>query len=81
MWLELKTDEGVVEPLQAYKASCVKQTGGITLIATPSNWKAVRGFLTLLDKGIYDKNVLRAIEQYEPSDGNAETDESPDENA
>lgn len=63
VWLELKDDGEEPQPLQTYKASCVKQTGGIALIATPSNWDQVAGFLTLLDRGIYDKNVLRSIEQ------------------
>ena len=64
VWLELKTDEGAPDPLQVYKASCVTQTGGISLIAKPDNWELVKNFLSLLDKGVYDKNVLRAIKQY-----------------
>jgi len=75
VWLELKTDVGKPDPLQVYKASCVVQTGGIALIASPKNWAQVKNFLTLLDRGIYDKNVLRAIKQYEPSNGHAKTDE------
>lgn len=64
VWLELKTDEGKQDSLQVYKASCVKQTGGIVLVARPGNWHLIKNFLNLLDRGIYDKNELRAIEQY-----------------
>lgn len=63
VWLELKTDEGSPDPLQVYKASCVTQTGGISIVANPRNWGLVMDFLTLLDRGIYDKNVLREIKQ------------------
>ncbi len=49
VWLELKTDEGESDPLQVYKASCVTQTGGISIVAAPFNWKLVRDFLLLLD--------------------------------
>lgn len=63
VWLELKKDGEELRRLQEYKASWVKQTGGIALVARPDNWDMVRAFLKLLDGGIYDKTFLRSIEQ------------------
>lgn len=63
VWLELKADDGVQDALQAFKASQVKQAGGIALIARPYNWKAVKAFLELLNGGVYDKTILQGIEQ------------------
>jgi hypothetical protein len=60
--MELKTDEGELKPLQIYKASSVRAKGkGIAFAARPGNWQQVMVFLTNLDKGIYDHNLLRAI--------------------
>lgn len=61
VWMELKTSEGVPDPLQAWKASQVKHQGrGIALTVSPDNWEAVKNFLTLLSEGllIYDSNDL-----------------------
>lgn len=61
VWLELKKDGEEPDPLQAYKASEVRRTGGIAIVARPDNWEEVKRFLQLLDKGIYDKSLLRSI--------------------
>lgn len=61
IWLEIKTDEGDEDPLQEYKRSECHRCKGIVIVARPHNWEEVKDFLTLLDRGIYDKNVLRAI--------------------
>lgn len=79
VWLELKTDIGEPDKLQVYKASCVKHSGGIVLIGRPSNWEKIKNFLQLLDKGIYDKNYLRTIEQYEFSKSLPKANEQPHE--
>lgn len=63
VWCEIKTDSGKLTPLQEYKASCVTSKGkGIALVVRPYNFEKVKDFLILLDRGIYDKNVLRTIE-------------------
>lgn len=64
VWLELKDDGEEPSPLQAYNASCVRAVGGIAIVAKPNNWKAVTAFLTLLNAGVYDKNLLRRVEQH-----------------
>lgn len=62
VWMEIKTDEGDLTPLQTYKASNVRVKGkGIAFAARPGNWPQIMAFLTLLDKGVYDSTLLRAI--------------------
>lgn len=64
VWLELKTDVGEPSPLQQWKYSNVQKAQGIAIIARPRNWEKVKTFLQLLDRGIYDRNALRGIEQH-----------------
>lgn len=59
--MELKDDDGLLDALQAYKATCVRHVDGIAFVAKPSNWHDVKIFLGLLNGGIYDKNALRRI--------------------
>lgn len=62
VWMEIKTDTGKLDALQIYKASCFRKAGGIVLIARPSNWEKIKSFLTLLNSGIYNKNLLTDME-------------------
>lgn len=50
--LEIKTDDGVLEPLQSYKIERVKNCGAIALVVKPSNLDATIKFLTNLSKQI-----------------------------
>lgn len=43
--IELKTDEGVLDPLQKYKLEKIAVSGGIAMIITPSNWEESYDFL------------------------------------
>lgn len=36
--LELKVDDGKLSPLQEYNLACIKNCGGISMVAMPSTW-------------------------------------------
>lgn len=63
IWMEIKTNEGLLDAMQEYKYSCVKRAGGVSIVARPHNWEDVMAYLKLMDRGINDKNLLFAIEQ------------------
>lgn len=65
VWLELKKDGEDPDPLQSYKASCVRAAGGISMTARPENWNRISAFLKKLDAGIYDKTELLQINKEE----------------
>lgn len=48
--LELKSLGGKLSKLQEYNLNEVKRTGGISIVATPTNWDEVQRFLTNLTK-------------------------------
>lgn len=43
--IELKTDEGDLEPLQEFKLEKISRCGGVALVVTPSNWEETYEFL------------------------------------
>ncbi len=49
--LELKDDGEEPRPLQLYKLDKVRRTGGVAIVASPSNWQAVTYLLAKLDMG------------------------------
>jgi hypothetical protein len=51
VWLELKRRGGEPTELQKFKANWVRQTYGITLLASPDNWEEIRAILLKLDEG------------------------------
>lgn len=64
--LELKTDQGRVDPLQAQTLNRIRQAGGLAIVARPANWDAVKSLLTKLDHGDYhDQNEEQC--HFEPS--------------
>lgn len=52
--LELKTDTGKVDPLQAQTLNRIRQAGGLSIVARPANWDAVKSLLIKLDQGEYN---------------------------
>lgn len=40
-WLEFKAEDGEEEKIQTYKRHKIKQAGGHTFVAKPSNWAVV----------------------------------------
>lgn len=53
--LELKDTNGVLSPLQKWKLEEVKKRGkGISIIASPDNWRQVTYLLGKLDQGAID---------------------------
>jgi hypothetical protein len=65
VWMELKKDGEDPDPLQRYKASLVREAGGITIVAKPANWDDVSLFLKMLDDGIYDRAKLAKLNREE----------------
>jgi hypothetical protein len=49
--LELKTDVGVLHPLQKYFLAEWDRCGGVAIVASPTNWEEVKALLTKLDRG------------------------------
>lgn len=49
--LELKTDIGIVSPLQEHELQHISECGGITFVARPSNWILVLGTIAKLAEG------------------------------
>jgi hypothetical protein len=49
--LELKSEEGSLRRLQAYKLWQVRQTGNLAFVARPSNWKDIKRILITINKG------------------------------
>jgi hypothetical protein len=49
--LELKTDVGKVDPLQAHTLEQIEKCGGVAIVARPGNWDAVKDQLNELDRG------------------------------
>lgn len=64
VWLEIKREDGTLEPLQEYKASLISNKAqGISIVVDPTNWKEIKIFLLTLDGGILDSYKLRDIKQ------------------
>lgn len=49
--LELKAVSGQLHPLQIWHLAEVKRAGGVTLVASPTNWTHVQEILKRLDEG------------------------------
>ena len=49
--LELKSEEGEASALQKYNLEEVKRCKGVSIVAAPQNWEAVKKMLTRLDNG------------------------------
>ena len=63
---EIKDEDGKLDPLQKYKASLIRTKGkGIALCWRPQNHELVKHFLSQLNAGIFDKALLRKINQEE----------------
>lgn len=43
--LEIKTDTGIVAPLQKYNQELIKKSGGTSYIVRPSNWDYIKKIL------------------------------------
>jgi len=52
--LELKTDEGTIDPLQQHTLDQIEKSGGVSIIARPSTWPTVKAKLRQLDEGVLD---------------------------
>jgi hypothetical protein len=39
--LELKTEDGIISPIQDAKMKCILEANGLALVADPSNWESV----------------------------------------
>lgn len=42
IWLEYKTDKGVLSAIQKYKIAKWRSAGAIVFVVTPSNWKRIK---------------------------------------
>lgn len=63
---EIKDEYGKSDPLQKYKASKVKNQGkGIAFVWRPQTDELVRKFLSMLDKGYFEKSLLGKIHKEE----------------
>lgn len=49
--LELKSEDGELDPLQEYNLNQVKRCGGVAIEASPKNWPEVQKILLALDRG------------------------------
>lgn len=49
--LELKSEEGKLRRLQAYKLHRVQETGNLAFVASPRNWEEIKIILTKLNRG------------------------------
>jgi hypothetical protein len=49
--LELKSEFGELSKLQAYQLWRILNSGGVTMVAKPSNWDDIKDQLTKLDTG------------------------------
>lgn len=49
--LELKSRKGKVRPLQDYKLTQVRRTGGLSFVADQDNWDSIKKILILMDRG------------------------------
>lgn len=66
LWAELKDERGLPDPLQVYKASKWRNQGkGIAFIWRPQNHELVKKFLTLLNAGVLDRQMLARINKEE----------------
>jgi len=50
VWLEYKTDNGTVSPLQEIKLSRIRKAGGTAFVVRPHNWGRIKGILTAMSK-------------------------------
>lgn len=59
--LELKTDDGELDPLQTYKLWRIRECGGVAMTVTPSVWPQVLEELKLLAQSF--KDTRRTVRQ------------------
>ncbi len=66
VWAEIKDEDGTSDPLQKYKASKWRNKGkGIALVWRPQTDQLVKKFLSMLDKGYFEKSLLEQIHKEE----------------
>lgn len=66
VWAEVKDEKGLPDPLQAYKATKIRNKAlGIAFVWRPQNHEQVKKFLTYLNAGIFDKAMLAKINKEE----------------
>jgi hypothetical protein len=73
--MELKAEKGGSgRKLQRWKLIQIQKAGGIAMVVSPTNWELAKWLLLKLDEGIYDQDVVQAIEQLRVHESYAETD-------
>ncbi len=51
--MELKADNGILRPLQAYKLGRIRDTGNVAFVARPATWELAKHLLSQFDQGEY----------------------------
>jgi len=55
--LELKADNGILAPLQEYKANEIRKCKGLSFVVNPSSWDEVKEKLIQISKGEYHDRI------------------------